>query len=143
MIKTFRSKLADGQQQRIRLSTNQGLVGYKILKFQIITEEPYGGANAEHVVQLTAEPQTPTANVNFNNPLLLGVATINNATAGYNYSSVPVIIFDHTTVNQDMFIQHIDNAGSQACNYYIELEQIRLNLNEATVATLKDMRGRE
>ena len=26
-------------------------------------------------------------------------------------------------------------------NYYIELEQVKLDLNEATVATLKDMRG--
>jgi hypothetical protein len=28
-------------------------------------------------------------------------------------------------------------------NYYLELEQVKLDLNEATVATLKDMRGRE
>jgi hypothetical protein len=28
-------------------------------------------------------------------------------------------------------------------NYYIELEKVKLDLNEATVATLKDMRGRE
>ena len=38
-------------------------------------------------------------------------------------------------------LQDTQNAGGS--NYYIELEQIKLDLNEATVATLKDMRGRE
>ncbi len=143
MIKTFRGLLADGGEDRIRLSTNNGLTGYKIVKFQILTAEPYGGASGEHIVQLTSQSQTPTADVTFENPLLLGVAIINNATAGYQYGSIPVVIFDNTVINQDMFVSHVDNASAQKCNYYIELEKVKLDINEATVATLKDMRGRE
>ena len=54
-----------------------------------------------------------------------------------------IIIFDNTTINQDMFITHFDASVGKPVNYYIELEQVKLDLNEATVATLKDMRGRE
>ena len=35
----------------------------------------------------------------------------------------------------------MDIGGSEKNNYYIELEQVKLDLNEATVATLKDMRA--
>jgi hypothetical protein len=37
----------------------------------------------------------------------------------------------------------MEENGSEDCNYYLELEQIKLDLNQSTVATLKDMRGRE
>ena len=52
-------------------------------------------------------------------------------------------MFDHVKVNQDIYISHHNADGTSSCNYYIELEQMKLNLDEATVATLKDMRGRE
>ena len=35
MNKTFKGKLADGEELRIRLTTNDGLTGYKIVKFQL------------------------------------------------------------------------------------------------------------
>ena len=35
MIKSFRGQLADEEQDTIRLSTKNGLTGYKINKFQI------------------------------------------------------------------------------------------------------------
>ena len=53
------------------------------------------------------------------------------------------IIFDDKIINQDIYVTHMDIGGSENNNYYIELEQLSLNLSEATVATLKDMRGRE
>ena len=34
MIKTYRGNLADGGQDRIRLKTLKGEIGYKIIKFQ-------------------------------------------------------------------------------------------------------------
>ena len=143
MNKTFRGLLADGGEDRIRLSTNKGLTGYQIVKLQIITEEPYGGSTGEHIVQVSQFSKTPSATVDFTNPTILGVAIINNSTAGYQYASNPVIIFDNTTINQDIYISHVDNSSSLKCNYYIELKQIKLSNDEATVATLKDMRGRE
>ena len=53
-----------------------------------------------------------------------------------------VVVIDNKIINQDIFIQHTAQSGN-ACNFYLELEQVKLDLNEATVATLKDMRGRE
>ena len=45
--------------------------------------------------------------------------------------------------NQDIYVTHKDVAVGQTVNYYIELEQIKLDLNENTVATLKDIRNIE
>tara|TARA_B100000085_G_C18418415_1_gene461612 strand:- start:176 stop:607 length:432 start_codon:yes stop_codon:yes gene_type:complete len=143
MIKTFRGKLADGATQRIRLSTNDGLTGYKINKFQICGTV-MGSTDDELTAQIfLQEPASAIATVNFDNPLLLGVALYNDAASG-NYGNDTVVIFDSMAFNQDIYITAKDSSGNAgSTNYYIELEQIKLDLNEATVATLKDMRGRE
>jgi len=146
MIKSFRGRLDHGTSTQLRLSTNKGLIGYKIKKFECITQEP-GGHNVEHVTKLFTvkidEVTTPTAVVNFDNPLLLGVNYYRDGTSTERNTD-ETIIFDHTVFNQDIYVAHSENAGSnKAINFYLELEQIRLDIGEATVATLKDMRGRE
>ena len=143
-IKSFRGLMADGATDTITLHTNDGSMGYRIVKFEIMTAEPYGGASAEHVVKIYKTPQTgiaPTPDVNFSDNTLLATAITNNSTSGYQYATVPSVIFDNEIFNQDIYVTHFDNASSQKCNYYIELEQIKLDLNENTVATLKDIRN--
>ena len=54
-----------------------------------------------------------------------------------------VVIFDNEIFNQDIYITHTDNKNAESINYYIELEQIKLDLNQNTVATLKDIRNIE
>ena len=150
-IKTFRGLLADGAQKRIRLSTNNGLTGYKIKKLQIIANRPgSSGSDAEHCVQLFSQEQVDATGaslvtnvINFENPLLLAAVTMGNSASAYVYGSTPVIIVDNIKINQDIYITHKETTGAEAVNYYIELEQMKLNTDEATVATLKDMRGRE
>jgi len=143
MIKTFRGKLADGGQDTIRLSTNTGLTGYRIVKFQLITAAP-GAASIESIVKIfSVDPDaTPTGTIDFNDPTILGAGYIteNDAT---QYSISNVIVFDQTVFNQDIYITHKDVSIGQAVNYYLELEQVKLAKDEAAVATLKDMRGRE
>jgi len=52
------------------------------------------------------------------------------------------IIFDSEIFNQDIYVTYADSQGSTGeMNYYIELEQVNLDLNENTVATLKDIRN--
>ena len=140
MIKTFRGLLADGGQVTIRLSTIRGEVGYRIKKFQAIPQNPGGAAVECTVKAFTVEQDAATATVNFDNSELLGVAyvAINSDNVGIYTETV---IFDAVEFNQDIFITHADAKGSESCNYYLELEQVKLNLNEAAVATLKDMRG--
>ena len=45
-IKSFRGQIAMGGQETIRLSTNQGTVGYKIKKFRLMSSAP-GTASVE------------------------------------------------------------------------------------------------
>jgi|TARA_R110000824_G_scaffold84929_1_gene211438 hypothetical protein len=142
-VKSFRGIIADGGQQKIRLSTNNGLTGYKIKKFQTISNQnAVGGAAGEHFTFIWAKEQdsvsSTTPNIDFSDPLLLAVCWAPN---NVERAFANPIIFDNVTVNQDIYVTHMDIGGSEKNNYYIELEQVKLDLNEATVATLKDMRA--
>ena len=57
------------------------------------------------------------------------------------YTTTMFTVFDKEIFNQDIYLTHDENLGSLAVNYYIELEQVKLDLNENTVATLKDIRN--
>ena len=64
-IKTFRGQLADEEQDTIRLSTNTGLIGYRIRKFQLMPANP-GGQDSVNVCKVfTYEQGTPVATVDF------------------------------------------------------------------------------
>jgi len=142
MIKSFRGVLADGEQDTIRLATNNGLTGYKIHKLTIIPFEPFAaGGDQWNVVQVFNHKQTTVdAIVDFSDQALLAVA-ISAQTVGVPYG-VTHVVFDSEVFNQDIFVTHIDKKGnSKPVNYYIELEQVKLAVDEAAVATLKDMRG--
>ena len=141
-IKSFRGKLVDGGIDTISLHTNTGSIGYRITKFQIIHAEP-GEQHAEHTVKIYTIPQASADNaIDFSDNTLLGAAYLtNSATTGYPADQM--IIFDNMTFNQDIYVTHEDTVGSQPCNYYIELEVVKLALDENTVATLKDIRNIE
>jgi len=143
MIKSFRGNLASGDQEVIRLSTNKGEIGYKILKFELMAPNP-GTSALESTMKLYKTKQTTIDSaVDFSGSNLLAAAFLAHDNAP-QYSSVETVIFDNEIFNQDIFITHNNShSGTIECNYYIELEQVKLDLNEATVATLKDMRGRE
>ena len=143
MIKTFRGRLEDGGLETIKLSTKQGLVGYKINKFDIISGDPMGAATESVVKIFTTPVTTAVASVDFTDPTLVGVATYSE-TDSLNYPLTQSIIFDNKTFNQDIYVTHKSaSTTTTTMNYHIELEQVKLDINEATVATVKDMRGRE
>jgi len=146
MIKTFRGLIPDGAEDTIALHTNDGSMGYRIVKFQLMTNTP-GVGNAEHIVKIYSVSQTAIdAIVDFSDNTLLGVglyATNASSTefpAGNNPDNV---IFDNMVINQDIYLTHSEITASLACNYYLELEQVKLDVNENTVATLKDIRNKE
>ena len=140
-IKSFRGNLTDGEIETIRLTTNNGLTGYYIRKFELIAEQPMA-VDQESVVQIfSVEQTTASAVIDFNNPLLLAAGQIANATSGYYNTGYDQIIFDNVAINQDIYVTHKDNHGSGACNYDLDLEQVKLDNDEAAVATLKDIRG--
>ena len=150
-IKTFRGKLpglqdgSSGSMDTIVLHTNDGSTGYRIKQLQIIQKSP-GAANCEGLVilwkvQPTAAEIVATT-VDFNNNRILAVGFYSANVTAQSYPEDMNIIFDSEIVNQDIYLTYIDVATvNDDMNYYIELEQMSLDLNENTVATLKDIRN--
>ena len=138
-IKSFRGKLADDTQQTIALSTNNGATGYKIVKFEVMS--PDANSNVEAVLKIYKIKQTTnTSDVDFSDNTLLAAALINDTT-DRNYMPIPIVTFDNEIFNQDIYITNKGQDNPSSVNYYIELEQVKLDLNENTVATLKDIRN--
>ena len=141
MIKTFRGLIADDTQDTIVLHTNDGSTGYRIAKFEIITTTPVT-VTTEAVMKIWKVSQTTiTTSIDFSDQTLLAAAVwASNASADVNPFNSSVI-FDKEIFNQDIYVTFMTGVGSAKCNYYIELEQVKLDLSESTVATLKDIRN--
>ena len=142
-IKSFRGKIADGVIDQVHLHTNNGSVGYRIVKFIIMPENP-GTTDFEHVVKIYKIPQTTaSADIDFSDNTLLA-ASFTEGNNSSNYIGQPLVtFFDNEIFNQDIYITHVDAKGALECNYYFELEQIKLDLNDNTMATLKDIKNIE
>ena len=141
MIKTFRGLIADDGQDTIVLHTNDGSTGYRLVKFQIINKQP-GTADYENVVKIYKNSQSSIdATVDFSDNTLLAVAYGSADATGQNNPATEIVIFDKEVFNQDIYVTNKAVSIGSSQNYYIELEQIKLDLNENTVATLKDIRN--
>ena len=147
-IKTFRGQLAGldaGSSDTIVLHTNDGSTGYQINKLQIIQKSP-GAVNCEGLVVIWKVPPTTAqiaaTTIDLSDNTILAIAFYSGQTSAQTYSEDMTIIFDKEIFNQDIYLTYIDVATSNdAMNYYIELEQVKLDLTENTVATLKDIRN--
>ena len=145
MIKTFRGRILDGGQDTILLHTNNGETGYKITKFEIMPQSP-GTADYESGVSVWKTERstisTATLDFDFADNTLLAAAYFAGATGPTQGNNTLITIFDKEIVNQDIYINITSPiAASIRCNYYMELEQMSLDLNESTMATLKDIRN--
>ena len=141
-IKSFRGLIADGDSNTIVLHTNNGSTGYKIVKFELFPFKP-GQETVENVVTIHKIPpttSTTSVEIDFSDNTLLGAATFHESHSDARIDE-QVSIFDNEIFNQDIYLAHTDTVGSNPVNYYIELEQISLSLDENTVATLKDIRN--
>jgi hypothetical protein len=144
-IKSFKGQITPGNTDTIHLSTRDGSIGYKIVKFQIINKTPHG-VDSTLVAKIFSIPQTTvTATINFSDQTLLACAIYEDqAVKTSPPQGYEAVIFDNMVFNQDIYITMADtDTNTDPGNYYIELEQIKLDLNENTVATLKDIRNIE
>jgi len=143
MIKTYRGLLTDsspGNQNRIRLSTIKGKVGYRVSKFQIMLKTPGAGGGTESIVKIFKEEQSSIDGVvNFTDSSLLGAAYISEQDNA-QYPPGVVIVFDSEIFNQDIYLTQADVDGGHSINYYLELEVVPLDDAGAEYTTLKDMR---
>jgi len=140
MIKTFRGLIADGGQDTIVLHTNNGEMGYRIVKFQLLASDAGITAQESTVKIYKVQQTTITSPIDFSDNTLLGAGFWSSDAHNANPEDVNVI-FDNEIFNQDIYVTHVETVGALAVNYYIELEQVKLDLSESTVATLKDIRN--
>ena len=145
MIKTFRGLIVDGGQDTIVLHTNDGSVGYRIVKFQLMAASP-AAVTQESIGKIYKVQQTTIdGTVDFSdNTLLASGLYILSDNSNQIWNTTETVIFDNEIFNQDIYVTHKDVGAIAAAsiNYYIELEQIKLDLSENTVATLKDIRNK-
>ena len=93
-IKTYRGKLKDGAKEQIRLKTNTGKIGYRIVKFQVMSDAPTT-VSAECVVKIFKVPQTSvTAKINFKDNNLLAVALWTSDSDTHEQAEDMNVIFD-------------------------------------------------
>jgi len=138
IIKSFRGLIATGTQDTIALRTNDGSMGYRIVKFELMPSVVT--SDIISIVKINKVPTAATSTIDFNNQRLLaaGVVRIGNLISETHTS---ITVFDQEVFNQDIYVNCKALDAVVAINYYIELEQFKLDLNENTVATLKDIRN--
>jgi hypothetical protein len=144
-IKSFRGSLEDATETTISLHTIKGKTGYKIVKFQIYPVKPGVGVQ-ESVVNVWKEyrftPGSGPTTVDFDDQRLLATAFLQaNAAADSGGPNAIQVVFDNEIINQDITVQHEDLSTGEACNFYLELELIKLSDVEAEITTIKDLRN--
>jgi hypothetical protein len=140
MIKSFRGQLTHGVVETISLHTNDGTTGYKIVKMELLGVD-LTGRDQESVFKVySIDPVTVDGVVNFSDETLLA-AGFYEQVASTSYFGDQIVVFDNIKFNQDIFLTNDEAKGGHPINYHIELEKVSLDLNEATVATLKNLRN--
>ena len=140
-MKSFRGLMIDGAQNTIVLHTNNGSTGYRIVKFEMLPATP-GAVSQESVMKIYKIEQSAVDGViDFSDNTLIAAGFYSDGAAAGEGPADSIITFDNEIFNQDIYITHSEVGNNESCNYYIELEQVKLNLDENTVATLKDIRN--
>jgi hypothetical protein len=100
-------------------------------------------SEAESTVKIYKIKQTTIDSVvDFSDNTLLGAGVLGYDADISIYPPTRIVTFDGEIFNQDIYVTHSNlHPDVSPCNYYIELEQVNLDLNESTVATLKDIRN--
>jgi len=141
MIKTFRGLIADDGIETIPLHTNDGSTGYRIVKLLVMPNNL--NQYQESCLKIFKVPQdTATFTFDFSDNTLVAAAYYTaHISADANPEDMNVI-FDNEIFNQDLYITQKNNEAGIGINWYLELELIKLDLSENTVATLKDIRNK-
>ena len=137
-IKSFRGKIAGDGTEIIPLHTNDGSQGYKIKKLEVMPAAFTGDQVGIFTVNTIAF--TPISTVDFSDQTLIGVALVRTGNL-LSETYTQDVVFDNITFNQDIHLGFKNLDAAIDMNYHIELELVKLDLNENTVATLKDIRN--
>jgi hypothetical protein len=139
---SYKNSIENDSQDRIKLTTLKGKIGYKIKKFQVMNNQP-SSQDYEQVYKIYKVPQSSITNVvDLSDNDLLGVVFDNGqgGTPGRYWNQ---IILDTEIFNQDIYVTMIaaSGGGTTTGNYYIELEAMNITDLQATQLTLKSLRN--
>ena len=127
-IHSFRGLLADGEQDKIGIQGSVGAVAWRITKFQIMPEKPTNTKQEQTVKIYREEQSSIDAFINFDDNELLGAAYIENNDNADFMGISSVVIFDNSLFSRNIYVTHKDAGGdSRSCNYYIELEEVKVS----------------
>jgi hypothetical protein len=141
VVKTYKGMLTHDTEDRIRLSTIRGKVGYRIVKFELM-QSTLTASDQVSFVKIVKSPYTRTSSIDFTDSDILAVGIIRTGNLLTEGNLDNPIIFDNEIFNQDIYINLKNLDGTLSVNYYIELEVIPLDDGGAEYTTLKDMRQR-
>ena len=133
-IISYKNRLADTAVEKINLSTNDGLTGYSIHKLELMPID--ADEDVESVLQIFAtDPGTASNDINFADSTLLAAGVIRAGT-GVSQPLTVTTVFENEKFNQNIFVTLKGNSYTRDVNYYLELKESKLSLDEQTVATL-------
>jgi hypothetical protein len=140
-IITYKGIIAEGLEEKIKLSTLDGKRGYRINKFQTIIEQP-GVSDYETTTKIYKKPQgAGSTTIDFTESDLLAVTYMEDTASHVNIPSPVYIIMDQEVFNQDIYVSTASVTGTPRVNYYIELETVSLSDTQTTQLTLKNLRA--
>ena len=138
MIKTFRDKIGNAEQQVIHLAGGDINTGYKIHKLTLMTTDP-GNASQDLVLKIYSVKQDSVpstgATIDFSQDELVAAGYFSQATTDFSHRQT--VIFDKEVFNQDLYVTFTDNDGSDPCNYLLELEEVKMKDPETAVVNYK------
>jgi len=142
MIKTFRGLMETGDITRLCVHTNDGKTGYKIVKFEATPYDP-AAHTIEGIFKVFTQVQTlGTEIIDWSDNTMIASLYLTNYDNPGSQMGESSIIVDDAIFNQDLYITFVSKfTNTYPANYYIELEQMPLDLNESTVATLQSLRS--
>ena len=122
------SDVADSNQRKIRIQGPVGAIAWRITKLEVMTNEPGQTDHAEHIVKVYREEQsTIDGAVNFDDNELLAAAVCFNRTDASQAFPTTAIIFDNAIFSRNIWVTHFETINTIKCNYYIELEEVKVS----------------
>jgi len=126
-VHSFRGLLADGAQDEISIQGSVGSIAWRIRKFEVMTKNP-GTTDYEQIVKIYREEQSSvTEDINFSDDELLGAGYTEGGAATNFIGNPMTVIFDNALFVRNIFVTHFDAKGALDCNYYIELEEVKVS----------------
>jgi len=134
-VHSFRGLLADGGEDEINLERQNLNMAYRIIKFEIIPNNP-GTQTNESVVQVFRETQSSaSAVIDFSDVDLLAAACYVNTSSSGTATNTTVVVIDNILFSRNIYVTHVETNGNEACNYYLEIEEVPVS--SSTLMQLK------